>query len=229
MPMSEGDENTLTSVKVPAPSKAPPLVSPGHPKALLASETSRKRTAYVLAALSWVICAGLMWSHSRNLSEDPKIFAIDGAGTVHYGKATALTSESTVFWHKAMEGAEAILTVSPDGYKWATIIPLLFTDKPVKQLNEELNVYLPRWKAAGMSQWPTVEKLEISDLGQGFWRATVTGFVDRRGVVQNEAYYVQPRFVIKMNIIKNPALQASGDWPFVISAYKVEWEKSLEP
>lgn len=200
------------------------------PMKALTSERAQKKF-WMAAALFGLLVGAIspifiVASYERRMKEQPFMFALDGAGTIHAGPMERLTLQNQIFVTTAINGSQAALQRSPVGLDLPEVVAGIFRPDAAAKLKKDVEAQMPDIKARNLHQKPEISKVTALSENGGMRVLSVQGQLIRAGTVDG-APIADPSipFQLTLAIMENPRMNERGQYPFYITDFRMSIQK----
>jgi hypothetical protein len=155
----------------------------------------------------------------------PRVFAVDGGGTIMVGPLEHLHLNSPIFQTTALWAAKAILERSPVGLNLPEVASGILEPNVRQRVLDEIKLEAEDFRQRRIHQHPEVSRIEalaeredesrIIRLQGQLIRAANFGGMDDSEVVP---------FVLVLSLRPNPRLGQRGQYPFVVADYLLRFD-----
>lgn len=181
-----------------------------------------QKLAYLFGILCLIFAVVAQIITIKNVRQESKVFAIDGAGTIHVGLLEDLKSNSPLFENIALTATQVVFQRSPVGLDLLELQPHLFSELAIKKLNTDVTDQLEDLKARNLHQKPEISQIISLAEKKGVRylqvKGTIVGAGSFQGVPITEAHEFKIFFALEAN--KN--LSDKKRYPYIIADFTIK-------
>lgn len=157
----------------------------------------------------------LVWLTISSVSGERQVVVIDPVGGVTQGPLEALATSKGFFSITSINATQAALQRSSVGFDLQEMLPLYFSAKARRTLEENLAARIEDIRRRRLSMKPVIDRITPAEPAGDTRVVKVGGRVQTSGAVNGRVFYDEPPFELVLVYRKNPDLSNKAAMPWV--------------
>lgn len=164
-----------------------------------------------------VLFAGviLIWLTVMSANSEQKVLVIDPVGGVTAGPLEPLATSKGYFAITSINATQAALQRSSVGFDLREMLPIYFSPKARRTLEEELGKRLEDIRRRKLSTKPVIDSVTPPQTAGDSCVVKIGGRLQTTGAVNGRMFYDEPPFELVLVYRKNPDLSNKAAMPWV--------------
>lgn len=188
------------------------------------SHARRSRFLLILLVVTVVASVGIQYGTVRAIHNSRYVVVLDSSDTFYVSPLEADDLKSPVFARTAIMAAEVILNRTQSGLKLPELARGLLGESARTKLDEDLKSQNEDMVAKQMIWEPVVRSTTAMREVEGLRVYQVRGELVRIGVVGGGPFIDPVKFDLVLAMEPNPNLGQRGQFPFVVTNYRVTFD-----
>jgi hypothetical protein len=170
-----------------------------------------------------VLLAGLLlvWMTVSSATATQKVLVIDPVGGVTQGPLEPLATSKGFFSITSINAVQACLQRSSVGFDLNELLPLYFTARARRLLDEDLNRRWEDMRKRRLTLKPVIDSITPPQDAAGARVVRVTGRLQTTGVVNGRVFYDEPPFQTIFLFRENADLSNRASMPWVVDEFEL--------